>query len=214
VSQRGPWRSHLARFFSNFPGVHSLNAVGRRPPLEEQAAGCGRRLDSPPAAPSSPTASAMGAVSTVAVCRRQKRLRRFQRQRQRWCLGRTSSFKKPGNGTFLADLVVNAVAELVTLAEITTDSPMRWRRSHRKRNRQRQATGDGERQWARGFGPALTPSVMASSPPLQPGEFFFSFWVRQAAGLGFQADALEAPVAAVKIWRPTAVRTFFVDREE
>jgi hypothetical protein len=38
--------------------------------------------------------------------------------------------------------------------------------------------------------------------------------LRQAAELGFQADALEALAAAVKIWQPTAVRTFFAGREE
>jgi hypothetical protein len=30
-----------------------------------------------------------------------------------------------------------------------------------------------DRAQARGFGPALTPSVMASSLPLRPGGFFF-----------------------------------------
>jgi hypothetical protein len=37
--------------------------------------------------------------------------------------------------------------------------------------------------------------------------------VRQAADFGFQAAALEAAVAA-KTWQPTAVQTFFADREE
>jgi hypothetical protein len=55
---------------------------------------------------------------------------------------------------------------------------------------------------------------MASSPPHQPGGFFFWIWVRQAADSGFQADALEVPAVAVKIWQPTAVRTFFAGREE
>jgi hypothetical protein len=65
-----------------------------------------------------------------------------------------------------------------------------------------------------GFGPALTPWVLASSPSLQPGGFFFWIWVRQAADSGFQADALVTSAAAVKIWQPTAVRTFFAGREE
>jgi hypothetical protein len=55
---------------------------------------------------------------------------------------------------------------------------------------------------------------MASSPPLQPGGFFFLIWVRQAADSGFQPDALEAPAPVVKIWQPTAVRTFFAGGEE
>jgi hypothetical protein len=64
----------------------------------------------------------------------------------------------------------------------------------------------------RGFGPVLTPSVMASSPPVHAGG---SFWisVRQTADFGFQAAALEA-AAAAKTWQPTAVRTFFAGREE
>jgi hypothetical protein len=37
---------------------------------------------------------------------------------------------------------------------------------------------------------------MTSSPPHQPGGFFFWIWVRQAADFGFQADALE--VAALE----------------
>jgi hypothetical protein len=38
--------------------------------------------------------------------------------------------------------------------------------------------------------------------------------VQQAAGLGFQADVFAAPAAAVKIWQPTAVQTFFAGGEE
>jgi len=65
----------------------------------------------------------------------------------------------------------------------------------------------------RGFGPALTPWVLASRPSLQPGGFFFWIWVRQTADHGFQAAVLEAAVAA-KTWQPIAVRTFFAGREE
>jgi hypothetical protein len=44
--------------------------------------------------------------------------------------------------------------------------------------------------------------------------FLWIWRVRQAVDVGFQADALEAAPAAAKIWQPTAVRTFFVGREE
>jgi len=46
-----------------------------------------------------------------------------------------------------------------------------------------------------------------------PAGFSFDFRCGKLHS-GFQADALEAPAAAVKIWQPTAVRTFFVGREE
>jgi hypothetical protein len=60
----------------------------------------------------------------------------------------------------------------------------------------------------------LTPPVQASSPPLQLGGFFFWIWqLRQAVDAGFQAEALKAAPVAAKIWRPTAVRTFFAGPE-
>lgn len=53
---------------------------------------------------------------------------------------------------------------------------------------------------ARGSGPALTLPVQASNPPPRHLDGpFFSIWLRQAADCGSQADALEAPPAAVKI---------------
>jgi hypothetical protein len=65
---------------------------------------------------------------------------------------------------------------------------------------------------ARGIGPALTPPIKVSSPPLQPGGFFFcSCRARQSAGSPSPAAGFEArpiPLAG-KIERPIAVRTVF-----
>ena len=48
-----------------------------------------------------------------------------------------------------------------------------------------------------------------------PGGFAFWIWqVWQAVDDGFQADALEAAPADVKIERPIAVRTLFAGPEE
>jgi hypothetical protein len=72
------------------------------------------------------------------------------------------------------------------------------------------ATPDNQ-QGAR-FGPALTPPVQASSPPLQPGGFCFWLWrARQAVDSGFRPEVSEAPPVelAAQIWRPTAARAFF-----
>jgi hypothetical protein len=65
---------------------------------------------------------------------------------------------------------------------------------------------------ARGFGPALTPPIKVSSPPLHPGGFFFcSCRARRSAGSPCPAAGFEVrPIpSAGKIERPTAVRTVF-----
>jgi hypothetical protein len=63
---------------------------------------------------------------------------------------------------------------------------------------------------ARGFGPALTPPIKVSSPPLHPGGFFFCpCRARRSAGSPSPAASFEVrPIpSAGKIERPTAVRT-------
>jgi hypothetical protein len=65
---------------------------------------------------------------------------------------------------------------------------------------------------ARGFGPALTPTVKVSSPP--PGRFFFGIRrTRQRVDPALQVLAFSEGPAA-QIWRPIAVRTFFEGQEE
>ena len=67
-------------------------------------------------------------------------------------------------------------------------------------------------QTARGFGPALTSPIKVSSPPLQPGGFFFySCEARPSAGSPSPAAGFEVrPIpSAGKVERPIAVRTVF-----
>jgi hypothetical protein len=70
----------------------------------------------------------------------------------------------------------------------------------------------GNNRSARGFGPALTPPTKVSSPPLQPGGFFFCSCqarARRSAGPSSPAAEVRPVPSAGKIERPTSVRTVF-----